>query len=261
MKLKPMLLPLALIAAAVATAFVQAQQVQTGGSRNATAGAAPAGGGGVANLRIAVASPSRIFVAMRETVELKKSMTAEGVRLKAEEDERRAKVLNLQGRRNELKADTPQWDEANEALLAAATELDTWGKITKAKAERNQKRRMKHLFEQIEAAVTEVAEREGYDLIVADQRAEIPNLDEINFNQLQGLINSRTVLYASAKADISDQVIALLDAKYKGAAGAPAGGGSGAAAPAAPGRRPAEAAPPRQGGGAGAPQGGAGDGQ
>lgn len=250
MNRKPLLLlPLALLALAF-----PAQAQQNGGGGNAPAARGAAAG----DVRIAVANPSRIFQAMRETQDLKETMKQDLVRLKGEEEERKAKVVKLQGQRNELKPETPQWDDANDALLKAAIDLDTWGKTSKARAERNQKRQMKHLFEQIEAAVTEVAERDGFDLVVADQRPELPqNLDEVNFDQLRGLINSRNVLYASAKADISDRVIALLDAKYKGAAAAPAGGtgagaGSGARKPANPARQGGGG---RTGGGGAAPAG------
>ena len=248
MKLKSplslLVLPLALVGLAVFT-YAQGQPAQGGGG-----GGADAGG----DVRVAMVSPSRIFKAMRETKDLGESMESEGIRLRAEEDERRAKIKRLQDIRNDLKPESAQWDEAQENLLKAAIDLDTWGKLTKAKAERNQKRQMKHLFDQIERAVAEVAERDGYDLVLADQRPKLDNLDEINFNQLQALLTSRNVLYASAKADISDQVIALLDAKYKGAAAAPAGGaGAGAAAPAAGAGAPAPARgkqnpAPRQGG-------------
>lgn len=253
MNRKPLLLlPLALLA------FAFPASAQQNGGGNAPASRGAAGGGDV---RIAVANPSRIFQAMRETQDLKETMKQDLVRLKGEEEEKRARIVKLQGQRNELKPDTPQWDEANDALLKAAIDLDTWGKTSKARAERNQKRQMKHLFEQIEAAVTEVAERDGFDLVVADQRPDLPqNLDEVNFDQLRGLINSRNVLYASAKADISDRVIALLDARYKGAAAAPAGGtgagaGSGARKPANPARQGGSGAGTGAGGGDTGPAG------
>ena len=247
MKLKSFI-PLALLALAAA-AVVQAQQrqPQTAGAGGGGARSDSPGGGGGGDVRVAMANPSRIFREMQETKDLQESLRSEGVKLTAEEKEKRAELQTLQNKRNQLKPDTPQWDEFNTDLMDAALEFRLWGEQTKAKAARTQKRQMKHLFEQIEQAIAEVAERDGYDLVVADQRPELPeNLDEINFDQLRALINSRNVLYASAKADISDQVIAMLDARYKSRGGA---GANGAATPAAAGG--ARRATPRQGGGTG----------
>lgn len=247
------LIPLALLALAVPA------QAQQGGGGGGAAPAARGGGGGggggsAANVRVAMANPSRIFQEMQETKDLQENLRSEGVRLTAEEKEKRAELQKLQNQRNQLKPDTPQWDELNTDLMDAALEFRLWGEQTKAKAGRMQKRQLKHLFEQIEQAIAEVAERDGYDLVIADQRPELPeNLDEINFDQLRALINTRNVLYASAKADLSDQVIALLDARYKGR------GGAAVPAAAGPPRRPAA---PRQGGaGTGAPPGNANAGQ
>lgn len=192
-------------------------------------------GQGSAQLRIAVANPSRIFSEMQETKDLKEDLESERVRLTSMEKEKREELQKIQNQRNQLKADTPQWDELNNKLMDAALEFQLWGQQTKARAERNQKRQMKQLFDHIEKAIEEVAQRDGYDMVLADQRPELPeNLDQINFDQLRALINSRNVLYSSPKTDISDAVIATLDAKYKGkGAAAPAAEKSGAAAPAA----------------------------
>ncbi len=200
--------------------------------------------------RIAVVQPGRIFAEMQETQDLKVNLESERVRLTSMEKEKRDALQALQNQRNQLKADTPQWEELNNKLMDAALEFQLWGQQTKAKAERNQKRQMKQLFERIEQAVGEVAVRDGFDVVLADQHPELPeNLDQINFDQLRALINSRSVLYTAKKADISDGVIALLYSKSTGRGGtgaAPRGGGSAQPAAAAPQRRPAPAPAPRQ---------------
>jgi Skp family chaperone for outer membrane proteins len=91
--------------------------------------------------------------------------------------------------------------------------------ITSASA---QKEQLRTIFDKITAAVSEVASQKGFDLIVSDQRPPIPeSLDQLDINQLRELINRRTVLYSAPKADISEDVIALLNARYV-AAPAPA---------------------------------------
>lgn len=192
-------------------------------------------------VKIAIANTGRIFNEMQETKDLKASLEGEHGRLKAQEDERRKELEKLQNDRNQLKQDTPQWEELNNKLMDAVLEFQLWGQKTKARAERDQKRQLKQLFDHIEVAVGEVAKRDGYDLVIAEQRPELPeNLDQVNFDTLRAMINSRNVLYAASKADISDAVIALLDAKHKGKSGA-------ASAPAPRKATPAPAPAPRTG--------------
>ena len=145
--------------------------------------------------------------------------------------------------------------------MQEAIQFDTWTKITQAQLQGQQKQQMKQLFDKIVDATSEVAQQQGYDLVLADQRPELPeNLGMINVEQLRQLLNQRNVLYETEKVDISSAVIANLDSKYKasggstnpagggaagtggtggaGSAGAPAGGGAGAAPAPAPAPAP-----------------------
>jgi Skp family chaperone for outer membrane proteins len=174
------------------------------------------------DLRIAVADPSRIFSEMQETKDLKEKMETERQRLFGMEKEKRENLTKIQKQRDELKPDHPQYEELNKQLMQAAVEFKNWGDFAKLEAERNQKRQLRSLFGKIQSAVSEIARRDGIDLVIANQQPELPqNLDQINYNQLRELINQRDVLYAGEKADISSAVIALLDSQYKGN---PAGG-------------------------------------
>jgi Skp family chaperone for outer membrane proteins len=72
------------------------------------------------------------------------------------------------------------------------------------------------LWDKVTAAVAEVATQKGYDLVLADSREEIPDdIDRVTGEQLQALIHTRNVLFASAQTDITQDVIASMDAKYK----------------------------------------------
>ncbi|MGH7215231.1 MAG: OmpH family outer membrane protein, partial [Tepidisphaeraceae bacterium] len=115
-----------------------------------------------------------------------------------------------------LKPDSPQYGDRNKELLQAAVDLKVWGELMQQDLQRSQKQQMKSLFEKIEEAITEVAQQKGVDLVIAEQRPELPeSIDQISVDQLRMLINQRNVLYATPKADISNEVIALLDSKYK----------------------------------------------
>ena len=95
---------------------------------------------------------------------------------------------------------------------------------------------MKNLFDKIVAATTAVAQQKGLDLVLADQRPDLPeNLGQISVDQLRAILNGRNVLFSSEKVDVTQAVIAELDAKYKAGGGgppAPAAGGTPSPAPA-----------------------------
>ncbi len=166
--------------------------------------------------KIAIANPAKIFNEIQETKDLKAKMESERKTLEATELEKRQKLKDLQTQRDTLKPDSPQYGELNKQLVQASIDFEVWGRIQQAEIQRAQKQQMKSLFEKITAGVAEVATQRGLDLVIAEQRPEFPdNLDQLNVDQLRGLINQRNVLFSSAAIDVSSEVTAAMDAKYK----------------------------------------------
>ena len=169
--------------------------------------------------RIAVANTARIFSEMQELKDLQVKLQSEQKLLTGVNGEKRDKLNALKAARDALKVDSPQYQDKNAELLKAAIEYESWAKINDADMQRNQKLQMRRLFEKIEQAVGEVAKQKGYDLVITDQRPDLPDdLDKLTLDQLRALINSRNVLYAGEKIDISNDVLALLDARYRAGA-------------------------------------------
>lgn len=166
--------------------------------------------------RIAVANTARIFNEMQELKDLRVKLQSEQKLLAGASAEKQEKLKAMQAARDALKSDSPQYQEKNAEWLKAAIEYDAWGKINEADVQRTQKLQMRRLFEKIEQAVVEVAKQKGYDLVITDQHPDLPDdLDRVSIDQLRTLINSRNVLYAGEKIDISDDVLAILDARYR----------------------------------------------
>jgi len=167
-------------------------------------------------ITIAICNPARIFQDMQETQDLRTSMEAEGKSFMEKKTEWEGKLRELQSSRDQLKPDSPQYAQRNQELLKTATEYEVWGKLTQADVQRNQKTRMRALFDKIQAAVAEVAEQKSIDLVLSEQKPEIPeNLDQINVEQLRAILNGRNILYHTARVNISNDVIALLDSRYR----------------------------------------------
>ena len=95
-----------------------------------------------------------------------------------------------------------------------------WGVTTKAGVERDQKMMLKRLYDKIEAAVGQVAQQRGIDLVIADGRQDIGNLEAVPAEDLRRMLNSRNVVYATKAVDITETVIAVLDADFAKSGGA-----------------------------------------
>ena len=166
--------------------------------------------------KVAVANPGRIFQELKETGDLRKAMEAKETQVKNTNFEKQQKIKDLQAKRDQLKPDSAGYTEANRDLMQAAIDYEVWKQVTQAEVQAEQKRQLVNIFTRITNAVTEVATARGIDLVITEQRAEIPdNLDQLNVDQLRNLINSRNVLFAKPQIDISADVVAALNAKYE----------------------------------------------
>jgi len=183
--------------------------------------------------KIAVVNPARVFAEMQETKDLRAKLEQQRATIEAELKARQAKVKDLQAARDLLKNDSPQYQEADKAFMKEAIEFDTWSKITQAQLQGEQKQQMKTLFDKIVSATQEVATAQAIDLVLADQRPDLPeNLGQISVDQLRTILNQRNVLHASEKVDLTDEVIAKVDEKYRAGGGAASGASAPAPAPA-----------------------------
>jgi Skp family chaperone for outer membrane proteins len=185
-----------------------------------------------AQTNIGVVNPGHVFQQMQETRDLKAKLEIDRKNLEGEVGARQQKVKDLQASRDLLKPDSPQYQQADQAFMKEAIEFDTWSKITQAQLQGQQKQQLKTLFDKIVIATQEVAQQRGFDLVIADQRPEMPeNLAQISVEQLRAMLNGRNILHSNEKVDLNNAVIASLDAKYKSGG---ASNGAAAPAPAAP---------------------------
>jgi Skp family chaperone for outer membrane proteins len=166
--------------------------------------------------KIAIANPARIFQELRETQDLRKAMEAKEEQVKRMQFEKQQKIKDLQTKRDNFKSDSSSYAEANRELMAAAVDYEVWGRMTQGEVQNEQKRQLLSIFTRITNTISEVATQKGIDLVITDQRPEIPeNLDQVNVDQLRALINSRNVLFFKPQVDISADVVAALNAKYE----------------------------------------------
>ena len=180
--------------------------------------------------KVATANPAHIFNQIQETKDLQAKFNADLGALNEQRKQKELQINDTKAARDSLKPDTAQWAERNKELVRLAVEYEAWQKIVQADLERQQKMQMKAIFDRITESVAQVAASRQIDLVIAEVRPELPdNIDQINTNDLRARLISRNVLFSTPQVDISNDVIAAMDAKYKG--GGTAGAGAAGAAP------------------------------
>ncbi len=172
-------------------------------------------------IKIAIANPAHIFAELAETKALQIQMQDEQKKFTTTQQDKMAEINDLKSKRDALLPEHPQWSELNSQLAAKTAEYRVWLETQKVVAESTQKTKMSALFKKIEQGVAEIAKRDGIDLVIADNRDPLPpNLDEIDVRTLRGLLLQRDVIYSSDRIDMTEAVVTLLDAKYRGVAAA-----------------------------------------
>jgi len=165
-------------------------------------------------LKIATVNPFKILAQMDEFKDLKAKYDSETSQLNAEMKKKTDALQTLNAQRHEIKPDHPQYEELSNKIDAGAAELDAWKRTIQLQTERQQKKNVRDLFVKIEQATGAIAEQEKIDLVITDSRRELPNIEAMNYEMLLGNLSQRNVLFAAKGLDISEKVLARLDADY-----------------------------------------------
>jgi Skp family chaperone for outer membrane proteins len=169
--------------------------------------------------KIATVNTAKVFNEMLETKDLKQKMDSDGNAIKAEGERRKNDLQEAQKRRDLVNEGTADYEKANRELIEKAIAMQTWQELIKADLARQQKVQMRNLFNKIEDATKEVAEAKKLDLVFVDQKIELPmdnkTMEQITADQLRSLINQRSIMYNNGRLDITNEVLAAVDAKYK----------------------------------------------
>ncbi len=176
--------------------------------------AAPAASFG--QVKIALANPARIIAGVKETKDLQQKTNAEIASLEQQAKQKQSALDDLRGRRDQLNPGTPQYEQLNGQFRQESINLQAWNQFHKADLGARQKAQLKALYQKMQAAIADIAKAQGFDLVMTEQAPQIPdNLDQVQMNELQGLLNIRNVLYANPAIDITSQVIAKMDQNYQ----------------------------------------------
>lgn len=174
--------------------------------------AAPA----IAQPKIGVVNPAKILNEIKETKEANDSFRGEQEALKAQAAEKQKALQAITEQKNQLKTDAPQWQDLNKKEVELTTELTIWVKDKDAQLTRKFRDQAQKISEKIKGSISEVAKAKGLDLVLADQ-ADLKDdeIDKVPPQNLMPVLLSKSIYYRNDAMDLTQEVIAKLDAGYK----------------------------------------------
>jgi Skp family chaperone for outer membrane proteins len=168
------------------------------------------------NLKIAVVRVGYIYRNMQESAQAFQNLKSRVGQMQQEDGARQKALEDLDNQLKQLKPGSPQWLSMRAQLDDKKFERDSWGKKMQLELDREKKSALMDQYRHVNEAVQAVAEQQHIDLVVSDYTPEIvgPDFDGIPQDRLEQLILTRAVLFAGKKADITQEVLTLLDANF-----------------------------------------------
>lgn len=173
--------------------------------------------------RVAIVNIPRVFDEIQETKDAKVRLTQDRQRLAAEQKQKLEQLQSVKNEGGNFRRGSDQYAEWRQRYVRAQIQQQAWEATAKQEMDWRVKLQTRETFEKIATAVAEYATINQIDLVLSDHQPMVTDeeLEKVPAEQIGALIDRRRVIYASKNADISDAIIASLDAKYKAGGGAP----------------------------------------
>lgn len=174
-------------------------------------------------IRIAVCNPGKVFESLDERKAIQDKMKGERDRIQNEAKRRDEEVKQMKLEREQLKPESAPYAEKTQLMMQKAVEFEVWARIMEQEMAKREKDQVKALYDKIAAACKVVAEQKKLDLVLSERAPQIPpDMTQLTPDQLRALLAQTDVLYKNEKADVTQAVIAQLNADYAKGTPAPA---------------------------------------
>lgn len=130
-----------------------------------------------------------------------------------QETKKRQKAITTMQNELDLVATEGQRQEKIREITKLTYEARAWQEIERQNLRRDQQTFLIELYGEIDAAVSAIAQREGYDIVIFD--TPTPDFNNINPDQLINVIGNRRVIYRKEDVSITKVVLEKLDRDYK----------------------------------------------
>lgn len=155
-----------------------------------------------------------VFDAIEERNTAAQEINAQLDALVEEKTRREQTIAALEADMNDFATGTPQFREAQQKYMYEVLKFDGWSKFATRKMDILNAEAIQKLYLSVKQHAQDLAERNGYDLVlVDDELAEfIPGTEADVMRQ----ISARRMLYSTQVIDITDELIAEMNAAGTG---------------------------------------------
>jgi Skp family chaperone for outer membrane proteins len=160
-------------------------------------------------LKIGVVSVRKIFQDCKRNTKYRKEMTAEKDKLEAELDSLSKDIDASKSKLKMLKQDSEDYLSGVQDVFNKQASYQAKQEYFKRKMEMREQRVVEQLFKDVIKATGEVAKDKGLDIVL--EKSE-PDLPAASSNELTLTISTHKVLYSAGCEDITDMVMAKVDA-------------------------------------------------
>ena len=165
---------------------------------------------------IGIVNLGKVFRSVQEMKDIQAKQEADTNSLKTLANQHQSELDNMkQELRNGPKPDSKEWDEKLTALETKSVQYESDLKLRQADMSRNFSKQLKLVFDKVQASVADLAKQKGLDLVLTENLPDLAPGQEVTPDQMAQLLAQHNVLFAGANIDITDEVIAALDAQYK----------------------------------------------
>lgn len=164
--------------------------------------------------RVAVVNVDEVFNNLAETRSIQAEIESQGEDLAREQQQRRDEIQNLENDYSILAEGSDAAREVREQLESKLLDYEVWQQFTERKMQRERAMRVGQIYRKINMAVEQIAEREGYELVLFDE--DLPDFRGAqNQQQVAARIQNRKVLHAADSLDISDRVLQRMNNEFE----------------------------------------------
>ena len=161
---------------------------------------------------IAVVNLTAVFERFRMTRDLEDLFTGRRESITSEAESQRDNITFKRNELRQFKPGTPDYEQRDEALVKAEVEFQVWLEVQERRLKTEHKRWLQEIYNNVEQVIAKLAADRGIDLVLTYNDLDPDAPDSVAFKQQ---ILLRTVLYASKRTNLTDPVLATLDADYQ----------------------------------------------
>ena len=170
---------------------------------------------------VAVIDLERVFAELDELSSAQVDLNNRGQDMTKLNEEKLSQLKMLEDNLSAFAAGTPAMATAEEELLTATIEYETWVKVQERLVDREKALVLEKVYNSVKQAVASMAEQEGYDLVLLND--SIKPLMRGPEQAVQQQISARRILYANNTIDVTEELITRMNNMFNAGGGAQAG--------------------------------------